>query len=109
MKNEPIVIERTFNATLEQVWKAITDKDEMKKWYFDLPEFKAEVGFCFQFTGGKEGGVQYAHHCEIIEVVHEQKLKQTWCYVVPARKLVCLIRKRQRQGFRSQGNGSLLK
>jgi len=53
MKDEPIVIERTFDAPVAKVWKAITDKDAMKQWYFDLPEFKAEVGFEFQFLAGR--------------------------------------------------------
>ena len=26
----------------------------MKQWYFDLAEFKPEVGFKFQFMGGTE-------------------------------------------------------
>ncbi len=42
MKNEPFVIERILNAPVERVWRAITDKDEMKNWYFDIPEFKPE-------------------------------------------------------------------
>ncbi len=36
MANEPFVIERTFNAPIEKVWKVITDKEEMKQWYFQL-------------------------------------------------------------------------
>ena len=36
MKNEPFVIERTYNATAEKVWQAITDKNQMKQWYFDI-------------------------------------------------------------------------
>ena len=34
MKNETIIIERTFNAPVDAVWNAITDKDQMKQWYF---------------------------------------------------------------------------
>ena len=41
---EPLVIERTINrATPEKVWSALTDKD-VKKWFMDNPEFKAEPG-----------------------------------------------------------------
>jgi uncharacterized protein YndB with AHSA1/START domain len=40
------------------VWLALTEKDLIKQWYFDLPEFRPEVGFIFEFTGGEEGGVQ---------------------------------------------------
>jgi uncharacterized protein YndB with AHSA1/START domain len=80
MKKQTYTTERIFKTTIKAVWRALTEKDLMKQWYFDLPDFKAEVGFTFEFTGGKEGGVQYLHHCEIIEVVPGQKLTHTWCY-----------------------------
>jgi len=79
MNNEPIVIERTYNASVTKVWKAITDKNEMKKWYFDLAEFKPEIGFEFQFYGGKEER-QYLHLCRITEVIVGKKLTYSWRY-----------------------------
>ena len=78
-KNEPLVIERTFNAPAARVWSALTDKDKMKRWYFDLKEFKAEVGFEFQFTVEHEG-FKYAHHCKIKEVIPGKKLVHSWRY-----------------------------
>jgi uncharacterized protein YndB with AHSA1/START domain len=80
MNNQPIIIERTFNAPVAKVWRAITDKDEMKKWYFDLAEFKPEPGFKFEFTAGDENGKQYLHLCEITEVIPEKKLSYSWRY-----------------------------
>ncbi|MBI1938673.1 MAG: SRPBCC domain-containing protein [Ignavibacteriales bacterium] len=79
MKNEPFIIERTFNANIEKVWQAITDKSEMKKWYFDLAEFKPEVGFEFQFYGGTPEK-QWLHLCKITEVIEKQKLTYSWKY-----------------------------
>jgi uncharacterized protein YndB with AHSA1/START domain len=79
MKNEPFIIERTFNAPVDKVWKAITDKEQMKQWYFDLAEFKPEVGFEFQFTGGTEEN-KYLHLCKITEVVPNKKLTHSWRY-----------------------------
>ena len=79
MSNEPFVIERTFNAPAEKMWKAITDKNEMKQWYFDLAEFKPEVGFEFQFYGGPPEK-QYLHLCKITEVVAGKKLTYSWRY-----------------------------
>ncbi len=79
MKAEPFVIERTLNAPAEKVWKAITDKDQMKQWYFDLAEFKPEVGFEFSFEGGTEEKC-YVHLCKITEVVPGKKLKYSWRY-----------------------------
>lgn len=81
MEEQTYKIERTFNAGRKDVWLALTDKDLMKQWYFDLSEFKAEVGFVFEFTGQTEEGVQYLHRCEITEVIKEQKLTHTWSYV----------------------------
>jgi uncharacterized protein YndB with AHSA1/START domain len=79
MKNEPLVVERTFNAPIAKVWTAITNKDEMKKWYFDLEEFKPEAGFEFRFVGGTEEK-SFLHICTITEVIKEKKLKYSWRY-----------------------------
>ena len=78
-KNEPLVIERTFNASAARVWRALTDVKEMRRWYFDLKEFKPEVGFEFQFTVEHEG-FKYAHHCKIKEVIPGKKLVHSWRY-----------------------------
>jgi uncharacterized protein YndB with AHSA1/START domain len=80
MKNEPFVIERTFNAPIEKVWKAITDKDQMKQWYFDLSAFRSEVGFEFQFAGQGHKGEEYLHLCKITDVVLNKKLRYSWKY-----------------------------
>jgi uncharacterized protein YndB with AHSA1/START domain len=79
MNSEAIVIERTFNAPADSVWQAITDNNKMKKWYFDLPEFKPEVGFEFQFEGGQDDR-KYLHLCKITEVIPGKKLKHSWRY-----------------------------
>ena len=78
MNNEPIIIERVFNAPVSKVWKAIIDRNEMRNWYFDLAEFKAETGFKFQFYGGPSPERQYLHLCEITEVIRERKLSHSW-------------------------------
>ena len=81
MKMEsPFVLEKTYKAPRQKVWRAITNREDMKQWYFDLPEFKPVVGFEFEFRGGKEDGVQYLHRCRITEVVPEKKLTYSWRY-----------------------------
>lgn len=79
MTPAPFVIERTFNAPASKVWKAITDKDQMKQWYFDLPSFKAEVGHEFQFEGGTKEKT-YLHLCKVTEVIQGKKLTYSWRY-----------------------------
>lgn len=76
---EPFVIERKYNVPVERVWKAITDKEEMKGWYFKIAEFKSEVGFEFEFEGGSEAQT-YVHVCKVIEVIPMKKLKYSWSY-----------------------------
>jgi|SRR5688572_11472380 len=77
--NEPIVIERTFNAPAEKVWQAISDNSQMKQWYFDLEDFKPEVGFEFQFEGGDDKNT-YVHLCKVTEVIPGKKLTYSWRY-----------------------------
>lgn len=79
MRNKPIVIENIYNASSDKVWKAITDPDEMKQWYFDLPGFTAAEGYKFQFYGGTEEK-QYLHVCAVTEVVAGKKLTYSWRY-----------------------------
>ena len=74
---EEIVIERTLEAPVAQVWKALTDVEEMRQWYFDLKEFKPEVEFEFVV---EHEGVSYHHLCRINEVIPQRKIAYTWRY-----------------------------
>jgi uncharacterized protein YndB with AHSA1/START domain len=76
---EALVIERTFNAPIARVWKGLTDVDQMREWYFDLKEFKPEVGFEFEFAVEHEGN-RYHHLCKVTEVVPQKKIAYTWRY-----------------------------
>jgi uncharacterized protein YndB with AHSA1/START domain len=80
MKQEPFVIERTYNAPVEKVWQAITDNKQMQQWYFKLEEFKPEVGFEFEFTAGDKENKQYIHLCKVTEVIPGKKLTHSWKY-----------------------------
>jgi uncharacterized protein YndB with AHSA1/START domain len=76
---EAVVIERTFNAPVAQVWDALTKVEQMRSWYFDLKEFKPEVGFEFEFVVEHEGH-RYHHLCKITEVVLQKRIAYTWRY-----------------------------
>lgn len=80
MTNEPFVIERTYNAPVAKVWRALTDKDQMKQWYFNLSAFKAEPGFEFSFRGQGQKGDEYIHHCRVQEAIPNKKLSYSWAY-----------------------------
>lgn len=80
MKKKELIIERVFDAPVADVWRALTVKELMKQWYIDTEEFRPEVGFKFQFAGGSGPERPYNHLCEVLEVVHEQKLSYDWRY-----------------------------
>src|SRR3989440_9064438 len=76
---EAVVVERTFNAPVARVWKALTDADEMRVWYFDLKEFKPQVDFEFEFIVQHEG-MKYHHLCKVTEVIPNKKIAYSWRY-----------------------------
>ncbi len=80
MENTPFTIERTYNAPIQKVWSAISDNNEMQKWYFKLENFKPIVGFEFRFTGGPTEDRQYLHICMVTEVIEGKKLTYSWRY-----------------------------
>jgi len=77
--SHPLITESTYNAPVDIVWQAITDREQMKQWYFDIESFKPEVGFEFTFKGENEGRV-YIHLCKITELIPGRKLKHSWRY-----------------------------
>ena len=80
MKKDDVIVEQVYNAPVEKVWKALTDREQMKQWYFDIAAFKPEVGFEFSFTGQGKDCETYIHLCRITEVVFEKKLVYSWRY-----------------------------
>ncbi|MBF0595713.1 MAG: SRPBCC domain-containing protein [Candidatus Omnitrophica bacterium] len=79
LRNPPIVIEQSIKAPVDRVWKAITHKEQMKEWFFDINTFKPESGFEFKFLAGPDKK-QYLHLCKIIDVVDKRKLSYSWRY-----------------------------
>ena len=79
MNEQPIIIEDVFPVPVETVWRAITDNDQMKQWYFSLDAFRPEKGFEFQFEGS-DGKQTFLHLCRITEVIPNKKLSHTWRY-----------------------------
>src|SRR5437899_2818888 len=76
---EAVVFGRTVNAAVGLVWKALTDVEEMRQCYFNRKQFKAEVGFEFEFVVEHEG-TTYHHLCKVTEVIPQKKIAYTWRY-----------------------------
>jgi uncharacterized protein YndB with AHSA1/START domain len=76
---DEVVVERVFDAPIARVWRALTENEQMRQWYFELKEFKPEVGFEFAFVVEHEG-MTYHHLCKVTEVVPQKKIAYTWRY-----------------------------
>tara|TARA_B100000530_G_C15826439_1_gene435597 strand:+ start:203 stop:529 length:327 start_codon:yes stop_codon:yes gene_type:complete len=78
---EPVVAEQIYqSAFLETVWSAITEVDQMTKWFFEpIEEFRADVGFATQFNIHHEGA-DYIHLWKTLEVVPWSRIVYDWRY-----------------------------
>jgi uncharacterized protein YndB with AHSA1/START domain len=79
MTSTPVLVETRLNFPAEAIWSALTDKDKMKQWYFEVPEFKLEVGFEFKYIG-EDAGKKYPTSCRILAVEPGRKLVHTWSF-----------------------------
>jgi uncharacterized protein YndB with AHSA1/START domain len=78
---ENFQIERIYEAPIELVWQAITDRAMIKEWYFDFAEdFKLETGAVFEWKAGDTEDNQWLHRGKMLEIVPNQKLSHTWEY-----------------------------
>jgi len=76
----PVVVEQTLEASPDQVWRAITDPQEMTKWFFDnIPDFRPEIGFETRFNIHHEGR-DFMHCWKVTEAVAPERLVYDWSY-----------------------------
>jgi uncharacterized protein YndB with AHSA1/START domain len=73
-----ITLDCIFDSTKEKVWEAITNSEIMKIWYFDITNFKLEIGN--EFTFYEPGGNSYLHKCEILNFEENKLLQHTWTH-----------------------------
>ncbi|KQR67429.1 SRPBCC domain-containing protein [Pedobacter sp. Leaf176] len=78
--SKALILEYLYNVEAVKIWTALTDNNEIKKWFFQLKDFKPKIGYKFDFSGGPEQGPHYLHLCEITELVEGRKLAYTWRY-----------------------------
>ncbi|TDX02007.1 SRPBCC family protein [Dinghuibacter silviterrae] len=77
---EPVVVERAFATTKDRVWRALTELDQMRVWYFpQIKDFRAEVGFETEFTLSHKGK-DYIHQWRVTEVVPGRKISYEWAF-----------------------------
>jgi uncharacterized protein YndB with AHSA1/START domain len=80
-KNEkPIIVEETFPNDIRSVWEAITDPEEMRKWFFDnMPDFKPVVGFKVEFNVESESR-DFLHQWKVTRVIPIEIIEYNWKY-----------------------------
>jgi len=77
---EPVMVEQDFEASVEEVWNAITQHEKMIQWFFpNIPSFEPRAGFrtAFDIQSGERN---FRHLWRIVEVIPENLIKYHWSY-----------------------------
>ncbi len=78
LPNAPLVIERAYQASIDTVWKAVTELSQMQKWFMgEINAFKAEKGFETVFAV-RHQGKDFPHIWKVLEVVPGRKISVEW-------------------------------
>ncbi len=80
METQPFVIEMVYDVPVDKVWKAITDPDDMKQWYFDLPSFTLKVAVPKEIEKFEDPDTMFLEKCLAVEMIEGKKISYTWKY-----------------------------
>jgi uncharacterized protein YndB with AHSA1/START domain len=74
----PVVMEQVYDAAVDTVWRALSNPQAMRQWYFpQLKTFEPVAGSDFEFT---DDGSQYKKEWRVTEFVTGSKLAHSWNY-----------------------------
>lgn len=75
---EPIIVTQLFDTSIDKVWSAITEVEQMKKWYFPvITSFEPKIGFETQFVIQIEDRI-FPHLWKVTEVIPQKKISYQW-------------------------------
>jgi len=74
---KPIIKEVVINAHASKVWAALTEKEQLAKWFHASDDYTGETGKTFHMDALHEGK-NYLHTLTITEQIPEQKLSLDW-------------------------------
>jgi len=78
--DKSIIVEQTFNQSIETVWNSITRVELMRQWFFDnIPAFESKVGFETQFNIATPNR-NFIHLWRVTEVIPLKKITSNWKY-----------------------------
>lgn len=74
---EPIIISFTFDTPIDTVWKALSEEDQLKKWYFPVENYQFEIGKEFTFYESAETKT-YLHKARFLNIIDHKLIEYTW-------------------------------
>lgn len=78
--DEPIRVQQTFDCPRSELWTALTDPAQMRRWFFEpIRTFEPRPGFATTFTVELED-IAFVHHWTVTEVEPERRLVYEWVY-----------------------------
>ena len=75
---QAIVLEEIFPHTPDVLWKALTNGDLIARWLMAPRGFAPVVGSRFTFQTTPAGAWDGTIHCEVLEVVPNERLSYAW-------------------------------
>lgn len=75
--------EIVIDQSVERVWEALTQPEEMRNWYFNISNFEPIEGEIFDFIVSftdEDGEHNFRHLFKIVRVIPAEKLQHTWEY-----------------------------
>lgn len=77
-ETQAIVIDDVFPHPVEVIWKALTSGALMSRWLMEPTGFEPVVGNRFTFQTTPAGAWDGTIHCEVLEVVANERLSYAW-------------------------------
>lgn len=72
-----ITLTTVYDAPINNVWKALTDKDALSEWLMPC-DFEPRVGHKFQFKSKPSPLFDGIVHCEVLELRPQEFLSFSW-------------------------------
>lgn len=76
---ETVTVTHTFDSPLDTVWHALSDSNELKKWYFPVQNYVFEIGKEFTFYES-DSSHHYLHQCQFLNIIPQQLIEYSWAH-----------------------------
>jgi uncharacterized protein YndB with AHSA1/START domain len=73
-----VKVASVFETSKQKVWEAVTNPEIMKVWFFDISNFKLEIGNEFSFY--ENDGKAFFHKCKVLDFEQNNMLQHTWTH-----------------------------